>query len=90
MDRVWNKGDFNHLSDFIAPLYEIKHDPGNPWDSQILDIDTFKQRTLYSRNAFPDLHFTIKDMIEENNKVVAYWIMAGTHKGDLPLLLANG
>lgn len=90
MDQVWNKGDFSRLSDFIAPQYEIKHDPGDPWDGHSLDNDTFKQRVLFSRNAFPDLNFSIKDMIEEGDKVIAYWVMTGTHQGDLPQLPATG
>ena len=45
---------------------------------------------LYSRNAFPDLNFDLKEMIEENESVAIRWIMSGTHQGDLPQLPATG
>ena len=90
MDRIWNNGDFSQIEKLIAPKYEIKNDPGDPWDGQILTIPTFQERVLYSRNAFPDLHFEIQEMVEENDKVVASWIMSGTQEGDLPQLPATG
>ena len=90
IEEVWNNGNFTQLENFVAAKYELKRDPGDPWDGQTLTIPTFKERVLYSRNAFPDLHFEIQDMIEENEKVVVSWIMSGTHQGDLPQLPATG
>ena len=90
MEQVWNKGNFNQIEQLVAPRYEIKNDPGDPWDGQTLTITTFKERVLYSRNAFPDLHFEIQEMIEEQGKVAVSWLMSGTHKGDLPQLPATG
>jgi len=90
MDQVWNKGDTDQVADFVAPQYEIRSDPGDPWEGQVLDHNTFKERVSYSRNAFPDLHFEIQEMIAEDEKVVASWIMSGTHEGDLPQLPATG
>jgi steroid delta-isomerase-like uncharacterized protein len=49
-----------------------------------------KERVRYSRDAFPELHFEIQEMIEEKGKVAVSWIMSGTHKGDLPQLPATG
>jgi steroid delta-isomerase-like uncharacterized protein len=89
MDQVWNSGDTDQIADFVAPQYEIRSDPGDPWDGQVLDHNTFKERVSYSRDAFPDLHFEIQEMIAEDEKVVASWIMSGTHAGDLPQLPAT-
>lgn len=90
MEQVWNNGNLSRIEDYVAPMYKIKHDPGDPWDGQILNIDIFKERVLYSRNAMPDLKFEIQEMIGENEKVAVSWIMSGTHKGDLPQLSASG
>lgn len=90
MDTVWNNGDFSTIDDFVSEAYIIKHDPGDAWEGQTLDRATFQERVMYSRNAFPDLNFAIQEMIQENNRVVAFWIMSGTHEGDLSNLPATG
>ena len=90
MSEVWNKGDFNNLRDYLSPTYTIRNDPGDPWDGQTIDQNTFKERVAYSRNAFPDLQFDIQEMIEENKKIAVRWVMSGTHAGDLPQLPATG
>ena len=90
MDTVWNSGDFSHLADTVSERYTIKHDPGDAWDGQTIDRDTFVERVMYSRNAFPDLKFDIQDMLAEGNRVVAFWLMSGTHEGDLANLPATG
>ncbi len=89
MERVWNSGDFDQLETYVAEQYTITHDPGDPWEGQVLDLATFQERVLYSRNAFPDLRFDIQEMIAEDDKVVTSWVMSGTHQGDLPQLPAS-
>jgi steroid delta-isomerase-like uncharacterized protein len=90
MREVWNNGDFTNLGDYVAHTYEIRHDPGDPWDGKTLNAEEFKKRVFYSRNAIPDLHFELQEMISENDKVAVRWTMSGTHKGDLPQLPATG
>lgn len=90
MEHVWNNGDFDQLESYVAEQYTITHDPGDAWEGQTLDLATFQERVLYSRNAFPDLRFDIQEMIAEGDQVVASWIMSGTHEGDLPQLPASG
>jgi steroid delta-isomerase-like uncharacterized protein len=90
INEVWNNGDFTNLGDYVARTYKIKHDPGDLWEGQILDADEFKVRVMYSRNAFPDLHFDLQEMISETDKVTVRWTMSGTHQGDLPHLPATG
>jgi len=90
MDQVWNQGNYDQIPKFVAPQYEIKNDPGDQWNGQVIDNETFKERVAYSRNAFPDLNFTIQEMVVEDDRVAASWIMSGTHMGDLPQLPATG
>ncbi len=90
MDTVWNAGDFSTIGDIVSERYTVKHDPGDAWDGQTLDYNAFKQRVQYSRNAFPDLDFAIQDMVAEANRVVAFWIMSGTHADDLDNFPATG
>ena len=90
MEEIWNSGNFARCSELVAESYKVKHDPGDPWEGKQLNLATFEQRVMYSRNAFPDLRFDIQEMVAEGNKVVASWIMSGTHLGDLPDLPATG
>lgn len=90
MEQIWNRGDFQLIEKLVSPSYEIVEDRGDPWEGQVLDHDTFAQRVRYSREAFPDLRFDIQHMVEEGDRVVAKWVMSGTHLGDLPQLPATG
>jgi hypothetical protein len=62
MLQVWNEGNFSRLPDMVAPDYSVSQDDYDPWSGQVIDHETFKQRVLYSRNAFPDLNFDIQEM----------------------------
>ena len=42
------------------------------------------------RSAFPDLHVTVEDQIQENERVVTRFTIDGTHKSDLMGILATG
>lgn len=41
----------------------------------------FKSTVLPLRRAFPDLQFTIQDMVTEGSRVVVRWTWQGTHRG---------
>ena len=43
-----------------------------------------------SSAAFPDLHFTIEDLIAEGDKVVYRYSATGTHKSGLSGIAATG
>ena len=79
IEEAWNKGnldfiDKNFSSDFVS------HGtfPGQPTNR-----DSVKSVISTVRNAIPDLHITIEDMLAEGDKVASRWVTKGTHKGDL-------
>ena len=41
----------------------------------------FAQTVAMVRKGFPDVHFTVEDLIAEGDRVVARWTMEGTHRG---------
>ncbi len=90
IDEIWNQGDFAHLDTFLDQIYTIHSDPGDPWEFQTLDLETFKERVNHSRAVFPDLHFTVNETIAEGDKVAISWQFEGTHKGSMPSLPATG
>ncbi len=87
--EIWNEGNFLNLESFVTDPYEIYSDPGDPWNGQALDHATFRQRVAYTRNAFPDVHFDVREAIAEDQRVAIRWMMSGTHTGDLPQLPAT-
>lgn len=74
MEECWNKGDKNAMRDLIADKCRY-HDPVFP------GVENVQQHITSCRSAFPDLRFTIEDMIGERNEVVVHWTARGTHTG---------
>ncbi|HLZ90114.1 MAG TPA: ester cyclase [Candidatus Acidoferrum sp.] len=79
-EEVWNKGQVPVVDELFAPTY-THHDSSTP------DVgrgpDSEKKRLALYRNAFPDIRFTVEDLIAEGETVVARWSCRGTHKGEL-------
>jgi steroid delta-isomerase-like uncharacterized protein len=60
----------------LAPDF-VQHDPSGD-----MPLDIFKPYNIALVNAFPDLNFTINEMIAERDTVVTHYTMTGTHKGE--------
>jgi steroid delta-isomerase-like uncharacterized protein len=86
-EEAWSKGNLAVIDEVIAPNY-VNHSPlvpGLPPGSEGVKLST-----QGLRNAFPDIHYTIEDMIAEGDKVVTRWIARGTHKGEFLGIPATG
>ncbi len=81
---VWSEGNVDECDRYLADRYTIHHDPGDPWDGKQLDVAGFKERVRLSRAPFPDQRFDIQEMFADGDAVVATWLWAATHTGDLP------
>jgi predicted ester cyclase len=90
IQEVWNDGDASAADRYIAPLYTIHHDPGDPWDKKVLDLEGYKERVRLSRAPFPDQAFTIQGLFEDGDAVVMTWLWAATHLDDIPGFPATG
>lgn len=90
LQQVWSEGDLSDVNRFIAPTYTVRHDPGDPWDTQKLSLEGFKDRVEKSRAIAPDQSFHVVSMIEEGDCVAVSWTWTGTHLGDLPGIPATG
>lgn len=80
---VWNKGDYSAIERLVAPNYTIHSDPGDQWEGRILNRATYQERVQYSRTGFPDLVFTIHEIIAAKGRVVVRWSAVGTQLGPL-------
>ena len=83
LEEVWSQGDVGAVERYLAAQYTIKHDPGDPWHGQTLTISQFKARLVQSRAPFPVQHFTVVEMIEEDDVVAAAWTWRGAHTGEI-------
>ena len=76
-----NTGDAELVSQTIDEVFEPdvkQHSPFEATGTQTLKENVVAR--LY--RAFPDLHITIEDLIEEGDKVVEKDTVTGTHQGE--------
>ena len=76
-DEVFNKKNRAAIDEFIDPNH-VDHaaPPGTPGG-----LAGAKQTIGMYLTAFPDLHFTVEDMIAEGDKLVARLTVRGTQQG---------
>ena len=86
-EEVWNKGNLQVADELFAPNY-VHRDASTPDVGRGPESEK-KRATLY-RTAFPDIRFTIEDVIAEGETVIARWTCRGTHKGDLSGIAPTG
>ena len=86
VEEVINQGNFNVVEELFSPYY-LDHNlpPG-----AALGLDSVKQVQSMFRNAFPDVHFTIEDMVGEGDRVATRVTGSGTHKGEFMGITPTG
>jgi steroid delta-isomerase-like uncharacterized protein len=84
-DEVFNGRRVEVLDEIVALDYE-EHDP---FPGQATGIDGFKKRIAILVDAL-DPHFTIEDVIAEDDRVVVRWTNSGTNVGDFLGMPATG
>jgi len=80
-DEVTNKGDLDLADELFAPDY-IHHDPANPDPKGVVGVEDVKRHLKELIDAFPDMQFTVDDVISQGDDVVARWTATLTHTGD--------
>ena len=73
--QVWNQGDEAAIDRYIA-----EDAAGNDPDFG-MGREGFRRQWRKWREAFPDLHFEIEEMVAEGDTVVSRWTLTGTHTG---------
>jgi len=79
LEEAANQHKLELIDELLAPDY-VLHDPANP---MIQNRETFKQFLGGHYAAFPDIQWTIEDVVAEGDKVAIRWTLTGTHKGEL-------
>jgi predicted ester cyclase len=71
-DEVWNKGNLSIASELISPDYHHLDYKGP---------DGWKQIVTMQRNAFPDIHYTVDQVIGEGDWLAYKLTVQGTFNG---------
>jgi steroid delta-isomerase-like uncharacterized protein len=77
IEEGWNKGNLAVVDQVYAPNF-IQHEPP---PMQVNSSQALKQYVGAYLAAFPDLHFTIEDLVAEGDKVVWRFTSTGTQTG---------
>ena len=78
VDELQNKGNKAVVYEFMAPEF-VYHTAQPPITR---DREGIIQEAALLRAAFPDLRYTVDDLLVEGDKGVMHWTIRGTHKGD--------
>ena len=84
--EAWSQGHLAVVDEFVALEY-VYHEPAL---GDVHGPEGLKQTILGYRTAYPDLNFTIDDMIAEGDLVALRWSAAGTQKGEMLGIPATG
>ena len=77
--EAFNEGNLEAVDELLTDSY-IRHDPNSP---EVRSPEEEKQLIAMYRWAFPDLHFTVEDMVAEDDRVAIRLGISATHKGEL-------
>jgi steroid delta-isomerase-like uncharacterized protein len=69
----FNSGDLATLDQLVGPEYVGPQGDKGPAG--------FRGVVVGLRSAFPDIHYTIDDVVAENDRVAVRWHWTGTHRG---------
>jgi len=72
-EDVWDQGDMEAAEELVAPEIVL-----NGWAP---GLEGLKEVIVGTRRSFPDLKYTIEDVIQEDDKVVVRFLFQGTHRG---------
>jgi steroid delta-isomerase-like uncharacterized protein len=81
VEEPWNKGNVAALDELCAPNFQLEGLGG---------VEAFKAVITAFRTGFPDIHFTVEDIIAEGDKVAYRWTAHGTHQGDYEGIAPTG
>jgi predicted ester cyclase len=73
-EEVWDKGNLAEVDELVAPNIVL-----NEWAP---GLEGLKKVITSTRSSFPDLHYTLEDIITAGDKVVIRFTFHGTHKGE--------
>jgi steroid delta-isomerase-like uncharacterized protein len=87
VEDVWSEGKFEVVDRLVDARY-IGH--SSPAGTETRGTEGYRQYFADLRAAFPDLHVSVEDEIEEGDRVVVRWTARATHLGTFAGVPASG
>ncbi len=87
IQELFTKGDLDAVDRYLAPKF-VNHDPPFPGAPQ--GPDGMRQAAALFRQALPDWHSDLHQLIAEDDIVVERFTASGTHQGDLMGVAGTG
>ena len=85
VEEFWSSGNLSTADELITADATIS---GN---NQVMpDIETLKAFCRSMREAFPDWHSTLEELVAEGDRVAERWTGRGTHRGEFQGIAATG
>ena len=78
-EEVWNKRRLELVDEIISPSHAL-HDPN--LSGSAVGPEAYKRQVTRFITAFPDLRFTVEDIVGEKEKLAVAWTISGTHKSE--------
>lgn len=85
-NEVLNKGNLDLIDSLVSDKYQ-EHEPLPGFE---LNRDGLKEFFAMMLNAFPDLHNEIEFTVTQDDKIVSYITLSGTHKNTYMGVPATG
>jgi steroid delta-isomerase-like uncharacterized protein len=77
-EQVFNQGNLSVADEVIAPDF-INHNA--PPGSSNRGPESMRQLITMLSTAFPDMHYTVEELVAEGDTVVSRVTVSGTHRG---------
>ena len=78
VEELWHAKNYDVIDQLLTPDFIAHNLPaGLP-----ANREGYKKVAAFIHKAFPDIHYTIEDIIADKDKVVLRWDSRGTHKGE--------
>ncbi|MGD9694815.1 MAG: ester cyclase [Thermoleophilia bacterium] len=79
VEVLFNRGELDRVEEFVTPDF-VNHEA---WPGEDSGFEGFRLRLQRLREAFPDFHMTVEDVIAEGDTVAYRATISGTHRGAL-------
>lgn len=88
-NEVFNQGNISLLDEITTSNYVLEA-PGVETERGIQEgLEVFKQRITSLRTAFPDIQYTVEEIVADGNKVGVTSSFTGTHRGEFAGIAAT-